>query len=391
MRRAILLSFLLAALVSCGEEKAVSFGAVLPLSGTYELYGQSIRKGVDLALEQLRARKDYPYTLEMTIVDSEGDPEKASERLTELYENGAFAAIGGVITTEALRMVPVADRFDRVLLSPSASSPELTGISKNFYRVFPSDSREGTTMGNFASRKLKLESTVILAKEDPYAQGIQEVFKTEFERNQGQVLEVIEYPPGAADFSGFIDRVMVLDPQAVYVAAYAEDVARMIEQLRDRGFKGTILTTAAFALPEIIEQVGEEAEGVFLTRPVFDVESEEPEVREFVEVYRQKYGLSPDLWSAHGYDSMMVLAQSLLESGPYASDFWKGIRAIRDYQGVTGTIQFDEKGDAQKFPRVYVVDSGNLVDYEQEVERRRRELLERLRKLEEEQRRRVAG
>ncbi len=184
---------------------------------------------------------------------------------------------------------------------------------------------------------------------------------------------------------------MVLDPQAVYVAAYAEDVARMIEQLRDRGFKGTILTTAAFALPEIIEQVGEEAEGVFLTRPVFDVESEEPEVREFVEVYRQKYGLSPDLWSAHGYDSMMVLAQSLLESGPYASDFWKGIRAIRDYQGVTGTIQFDEKGDAQKFPRVYVVDSGNLVDYEQEVERRRRELLERLRKLEEEQRRRVAG
>lgn len=387
MRRYLWLAVLSILVVGgCAKDEAIRFGAVLPLTGPYEIYGQSIKKGVECAVQEIKSRKDFPYQIEITIVDSEGDPEKAREALDQLYDNGAFAVIGGVTTAEALAMVAEADRAERVLISPSASSPELTGISRNFYRVFPSDSREGTTMGNFAARKLQIESVVIITKENPFARGIQEVFKTEFERNGGAVAEVIEYPAGAADFSGFIDRVMTISPQAVYVAAYADDTAKLIQALRERAYKGNILTTAAFALPEVIEQVGADAEKVFLTRAVFEIDSEDPMIGAFVEAFREKNGLSPDLYAAHGYDSMMVLAEGLVETGPFPRDLWKGVRGIRDYAGVTGTVQFDEKGDAQKFPRVYVVESGNLVDYELEVERRRGELLERLRQLEERQR-----
>jgi ABC-type branched-subunit amino acid transport system substrate-binding protein len=89
----------------------------------------------------------------------------------------------------------------------------------------------------------------------------------------------------------------------------------------------------------------------------------------------------------HGYDAMMVLAEALRRSGALPSEFWSAVRSLRDFTGAAGTIQFDERGDVQKFPRVYVVNDGQLVDYEAEVERRRQELLNRLRKLEEEQRR----
>lgn len=389
MRRYLFSIALIAlALVSwgCAEDEVIEFGAVLPLTGTYEIYGQSIKKGIEIAVKDLEARADFPYEIEVTILDTQSDPATGKQMLDDEFGDGVFAAVGGVTTAEAMAMVEIADKWERVLISPSASSPELTGISKYFYRVFPSDSREGTTMGNFAARKLNVSTVVIITKEDPFARGIQEVFKTEFERNGGSVLEVIEYPQGAADFSGFIDRVMTVNPEAAYLAAYAEDTAKLIQALRQREFEGQILTTAAFALPEIIERVGEDAEKVFLTRAVFEIDSGEPAIADFVEAYRAQHGLSPDLYAAHGYDSVMVLAASLLESGPFASDFWKGIRAIRDYAGVTGTIQFDEKGDAQKFPRVYVVEGGNLVDYEKEVEDRRRKLLERLRKLEEAQR-----
>ncbi len=386
MRRYLWLAFLSIAVLGCNEDEAIQFGAVLPLTGPYAIYGQSIKKGVEIAVEDIAARDGFPYEIEIRIEDSEGDPETARSLLDQMFGDGVFAVVGGVTTAEALAMVAEADRSERVLVSPSASSPELTGISKNFYRVFPSDSREGTTMGNFAARKLQIENVVIITKEDPFARGIQEVFKTEFERNGGSVSEVIEYPQGAADFSGFIDRVMTLAPQAVYVAAYAEDTAKMIQALRERQFDGNILTTAAFALPEVIERVGSDAEKVFLTRAVFELDSEDPAIGKFVESYRTKFGLSPDLYAAHGYDSLMVMAAGLEETGPFPRDLWKGVRGIRDFPGVTGTIQFDEKGDAQKFPRVYVVESGNLVDYEKEVERRRAELLERLRQLEERQR-----
>ena len=379
-----LLAVLLAAF-GCEQEKVMKIGAVLPLTGEGAVYGQPVSKGVELAFEELKAREGFPFPLQLQVLDSESDPMKAEQLLEQLYEEGALAVIGGVITPEALQMVTVADRYNQVLISPSASSPELTGISKNFYRVFPSDAREGATMGNFATQKLKAEKVVILAKEHPYARGIQQQFGEQFEQFGGEVLELIEFPSVPSDLSGLVERVMTLEPDAVYLAAYAEDLARMIKGLRDLGYKGTIFTTSAFAAPEIIEQVGKPAEGVFLTQAAFDTASENPLVANFVNSFREKYGVNPDLYAAHGYDSMLVLAQAALESGTIATEFWKGVRALRDFEGATGTIQFDERGDVQKFPRVYVVNNGQLIDYDAEVERRRRALLDRLRDLEKRQ------
>lgn len=387
MRRAlIVLTLVMGAAIGCQKETSIQIGAVLPLTGSAQVYGQSIRKGIELAFAKLVASEsEYQYAL--SVVDSESDPEKAAELVKQLYGDGAIAVIGGVTTAEALQSVTVADEYDRVLLSPSASTPQLTGISKYFYRVFVSDAREGTTMANFATQKLKVASVVILAKEDAYAQGNQEVFETNFIRQGGEVLEKILFPAVGGDFSGLIERVMTLKPDAVYLAAYAEEISEMVRELRQQKFEGYILSTAAFASPEIIEQVGAPAEGVFLTQAGFDTQSEVPLIKDFVDAFRAKYGLTPDLYAAHGYDSVMVLAAAIGESGSeFASELWSGLRALRDYQGVTGTLQFDERGDVQKFPRVYVINEGRLVDYQKEIEERRREIIERLRELEKKQR-----
>jgi len=385
IRRNLSVLFVLLAASGCQQEKILKIGAVLPLTGEGAVYGQPVNKGVQLAVEELQAREDFPYPVELVVVDSESNPEKAKEQLEQLYEDGALAVIGGVITPEALEMVATADRYNQVLISPSASSPELTGISKNFYRVFPSDAREGATMGNFATQKLKAERVVILAKEHEYARGIQQQFSQQFQHFGGEVLELIEFPSVPSDLTGLVERVMTLEPDAVYLAAYAPDIAKMIVGLRDLGYKGTIFTTSAFAAPEIIEQVGKPAEGVFLTQAAFDTDSEVPKVRSFVTAYRGKYGLNPDLYAAHGYDSVLVLAQAALVGGILPTEMWRGIRSLRDFEGATGTVQFDERGDVQKFPRVYVVNQGHLIDYEAEVERRRRALLDRLRDLEKRQ------
>ncbi|HKI86781.1 MAG TPA: ABC transporter substrate-binding protein [Thermoanaerobaculia bacterium] len=372
-------------LAGCGGHEQVKFGAVIPLTGSAKIYGQSIKKGVELAYEQINANPDKKYPIALDVRDSRSDADIAKAELKKLYDSGAVAVVGGVITQTALAMVPVADRYDRVLLSPSASSPELTGISQYFFRVFPSDFLEGTKMGSFAEQKLGLKTVVILAQKEPYAKGIQGVFKSEFERNGGKVLDVIEFPPNTEDFSGLIGRVQSLKPDGVYLAAYAEAIVQMIKGLREAHYPGVILTTAAFATPEAIAQAGKAAEGVYLTQAVFDPKSKEPIVHDFVTSYEKKYGSEPDLYAAHGFDAMRVLVEALKEAdSTQAIDFWKGMRAIRAFPGVTGNIQFDEKGDVQKYPRVYAVFHGKLVDYESEVERKRQELMNQLRKLREE-------
>ncbi|MGH9464039.1 MAG: ABC transporter substrate-binding protein [Thermoanaerobaculia bacterium] len=368
---------------SCGGHPAVQLGAVLPLTGEAQIYGKSIQRGVELAVAELHARPANGATVTLSLVDSRSDPERAAALARQLFADGALAVIGGVTSAEALAMVPIAEGSGRVVLSPSASSPELTGISQHFYRVAISDAREGAAMATFATQRRKAASVVILTKTDPFARGVAQAFRSEFERQGGRVLEAVELASPVSDLLASVERVRSLQPAAVYVAAYAEEVARLLAALRGSAFLGDVYTTSAFAAPQVIAGIGALAEGVFLSQAVFELDGDDRRIAEFAERFRAHNGAAPDLYAAQGYDSVMVLEAALAADRDGApSEFWRSLRGLRDFAGVTGTLQFDERGDVQKFPRIYIVDGGRLVDYEREVEARRRALLERLRELE---------
>lgn len=379
MSRSMKILFLVVSLAGLGllacSGGPVKVGAVLPLEGPYALYGTPIQKGIELAYEEIQQNEDR-VEIELIIRDSGGDPERAAEVLRELFKEGAVAAIGGVTTDEALKMVPVSEREDKILLSPSASSPGLTGISRDFFRIYPTDLREGNKMGNFAAETLGIDQMVILAAESAFARGIQDVFQSEYERFGGEVLEVIEYPSTGTDFTGLVERALSLDPVGIYVADYAQNVSSIIAELRAQDFDGKILTTSAYAAPDVIEQAGENAEGVLLTQ--IAVAQDDPNLLAFREAYRAKYNEEPSTWAAHGYDALKVLVEAIAEGGRRPSEVWKGMRGIHGYHGATGVIQFDEKGDVGKFPRTYVVSEGELMDYDQAMEDKRQEILSRI-------------
>ncbi|MBZ0113776.1 MAG: ABC transporter substrate-binding protein [Thermoanaerobaculia bacterium] len=367
-------------------EKTVLIGAVVPLSGPVEAYGTAVNNGIALAYERAKSGPDLGFVLQLETVDSQGDPATAAKLLKDLYSKGAITVIGGVTSDEAMEMVGVADAADRTLVSPTASSPELTGVSRNFYRIFPSDFEEGTKMGSFAANTLGLKTAVILAAESPYGRGIQGVFKNEFTRHGSEIVEVIEYPQGTNDFSGLIERAVTLEPEAVYLAAYWDDVVAMVKGLHQAGYKGKTLTTAAFATSQAVESAGPAAENVYFTQTVFDLSNPNEPIPSFVEAYRAKYGLDPDLYAAHGYDAMNIVLEALKKNdSTQGSDFWKGMRSIRSYQGTTGSLQFDEKGDVQKYPRVYVIKDAAPVNYDKFVNEARRVLQESLKALEQKQ------
>lgn len=383
----LLFLFLVVLAGGCSAERTARIGAVLPLSGPWAIYGEPIRKGIALAHEELQAEHEvgeFPHGIELWIEDSESQPTRATEAFQKLIdEHDVHGVIGGVTSAEALVMIDVAAEQERVLLSPSASSPDITEQkgTRYFYRIYPSDFREGTQLASWSALNLDLQNAVVVSVNTPFARGISRVFENEFERYDGEVLEELVYPEGQQDFSDLAPQVMAQKPQAVYLADFAEPVKKIIEALDRTGFDGRILTTSAFAAPDIIEAAGELAEGVVLAQTVFDPDSEEPRIQRFVDAYRAKYDETPGLFAAHGYDAMRVMAQASLEPSGVPSDLWKGIRSLGDYQGVTGAITFDQKGDVGKFPRVYVVQDGKLVNFDAVLEQRKREIQEKRQQL----------
>lgn len=378
LARTLALCSLAVFLFAC-EQKAVKIGVVLPLTGDDQIYGNALKDGLELALEEIQA-SEQANPIEIEIVDSESDPNKAAEALATLYDDGALLAIGGATSDEAKEMISVIDRFDRILISPSASSPELTGLSRNFYRIWPSDHASANKMAQFLARDLKiLEAVVVAEQAGEYSKGIQGAFQIAYEGLEGTVTETVEFPPNTVDFSGIVERVVTLDPKAVYLATYGKEAGAMIQELRKNDYQGKILTTSAFATPEYIAPVGEDAAGVILTQSVFELDSDHAHIKTFVEKYRERHSKDPDIYAAHGYDILGVAVSAIATRAPIPSEVPKGLRDdVKDYPGVTGSIQFNEKGDVLKYPRMYIISEDlGLQDYNERVRKQQEELRKR--------------
>jgi branched-chain amino acid transport system substrate-binding protein len=354
--------------LSCGGEKAVQFGAVLPLSGNAQVYGLAIQKGIDLAMKQVPTMEGLPVTnVTMVTEDSASDPEQAAQKLRDVLAGGAIAVVGGVTSAEALAMVPVADEADRVLLSPSASSQELSGVSRNFYRIFPSAEAEAVALSNHTVNTLQVKNLAVLADATAFGQGLAKNFQENYERAGGKVVEVLTFEPDTTDLAPLAQQVLALERQAagasreqagfaVFVAAAGDDLANALRTLRREGYQARILASSALASSDVLKAAGEAAEFVYFAQTPFDAAATEEPMASFAAAYQAEYGEPPTFYAAHGYDAVMVFLQALREANSHlAIDFRNGMRAIANFPGVTGSIQFRENGDVQRFMRVHLV------------------------------------
>jgi branched-chain amino acid transport system substrate-binding protein len=378
----------LALVAGCSQKQSVKFAAVLPLTGsspaTPEI-AESVKRGLELAFEHLQADPAITYELSFEIADSQGDPQRASAAATELY-GSSTALVGGITTEEAITMVEASKRAEKILLSPTAIGDQLSGISRTtFYRLFPTALQQASAMANFAKERLEVAELVILIEQDrAFAQGLVEGLRTVFTQYGGKITAEISFN-SSDDLGPTLDQALATPPTGIYLATSGHTAAELIQLLRDRGYgltegkKEWIMTTSAFAHPALIAQAGRGADGVYLTAPLFDLESQEAPMPVFRAAYKEKHGEDPDLYAGHGYDALLFYGAALKKTtSTLPTEFQKGMRSVGELTGVTGTIQFNESGDAQKFPRVHVIRGGKLVDFqkwlqEAQVELRRKQ------------------
>ena len=351
-----LVASILPLFAACGGDGGLRIAAVLPLSGEGADYGSAVHDGMTLAAEEL-ARDKGTAAPTLVVADSTGDPARTKAELRRLFDDGAVAAIAGVTDAEALAAAEVADGSHRVVLSPSAASPQLSGVSRWFFRVRPSGVHDGNRMALHAARELGLERVTIVAPSGSPA-GTAEAFVTAFENQDGKIVERVAYAPGG-DLADAARQAAASGAQAVYVDGPAPAVRELVAELRDARFRGRILTHSGFALPAVLAAAGRKADGVLVSQPIFDTASDDPVVRRFVEGFEKRYGRKPGLFEAYGYDAVMTLGAALQE-GTLPEAVWKGLHGLQDYRGATGPIQFDERGDVRGFPRVYEVKRGQL-------------------------------
>ena len=154
----------------------VQLGAVLPLTGDVASYGTGSKEGVEFAVDEANKAQSR-YRFEVTFEDSKGDPKTALNALQSILARGKpVAVIGENISSATLAMVPVINAAKVVLVSPSASAPSLSGKSRYFFRVFPSDTEEGDFMAGVIKKYVPNAKVCIVYVNNDYGVGLKVEF-----------------------------------------------------------------------------------------------------------------------------------------------------------------------------------------------------------------------
>jgi branched-chain amino acid transport system substrate-binding protein len=346
---------------SCKEElKVYRVGAVISLSGAAETYGRNVSNGIKLALDEINAAggvKGKP--LDVLTEDDQTDEKTAVEKIEQLNRSGVHITIGGVTSNLALAMVPAAEKNKMVLISPTATSPKLTGISQYFFRNFPSDTREGRMMAEYAVRRMKIRSVAILFVDKEYGQGLTEVFKNRFTQLGGNVVYEKAYPEATTDFTTYVTEIKEAAPDAIYLPGYYREIADALSEIKKQEVRAKLLSVQGMATPMFLEIAGEAAEGIVYPQPPFDPESKNPAIQKFVRAYREKFPTKPDVDAAFAYDALWIVAKAINTSQKYPDDLRARI-ADTNHQGITGEVTFDAGGDVDIEPRIFNVANGNF-------------------------------
>jgi branched-chain amino acid transport system substrate-binding protein len=329
-----------------------------------------MQRAAELAVREINARGGLRgRPLALRIMDDSGRTDVAIRVAQTLADDPEVAAVIGHLssgTSLAGARVYGAGRRPVVMISPSASSPDLSGVNPFVFRICPTDLSHGAQLARYARQTLGARRAGIIYIDDDYGRGLRLSFATEFRRLGGTVVEEDPSLPTTASLEPYLARMRQVGGADVLMLATERGGAELA--LRDQARLGLRWPTIGGDALTGIEAAGGGAlaEGVRVSSAYLpDRPGERNAV--FVAAYARAYeGQRPDHRGAGAYDIVQLLARVFTAAGTDR-------RAVRDYlarvgagvpayDGVTGMIAFDARGDVPAKPVVVgVVRDGRLI------------------------------
>ena len=311
--------------------------------------GLPMRQAAELAAEEINADGGIDgKRLELIIRDDYSDPDSAVFVAGDLYNSNVSAVVGHLFSGMTLAAAPVYNGGDDpvVAVSPSSSSPEITGAGDYTFRICPSDLAHGTELAHWVRDRLHLTRGAVLYLNDEYGRGIRQTFVAEFTRLGGELESVDPYLGEQPEVGPYLDRLAHgRAPEFLVVAGNRSEAEEILRQAHKRSLTMPVLGGDGL---EGIQEAGALAEGVYLSSPYF------PSIpsaanRRFVEAFRRKYNALPNQPAAGTYDALYLLRDVIARAGTARADVRRALAGVGSvtppFEGVTGTVAFDANGD----------------------------------------------
>ena len=334
-----------------GQTGPIVIGYYGDLSGRTSNFGQSTKKGVEMAADEInKAGGINGRQIQILSEDDEGRPEKAATVVTKLIDQDrVIALLGEVASGNTLAAAPKAQAAKVPMISPSSTNPAVTQVGDYISRVCFIDPFQGDVMAKFAANTLKAKKAAIMLDfNSPYSRGLTEFFEASFKKLGGEIVDKQSYTQGDRDYKGQLTAIRSKNPDVIYVPGYYGEVGVIAKQAKQLDIKAPMLGGDGWDSTQLWDLGGDALNGDYISNH-YSVDDPSPAIQKFVADYKARNGNVPDALAALGYDAMQVLADSIKRAGTTEGPQLKdAIAATKNFVGVTGTISLDKDRNAVK-------------------------------------------
>jgi len=376
------------AVAAHAQAEPLKIGALMPMTGDLQAYGEADLTGVQFAVKQINAAGGVNgEQVEVVIADTQTKPQAGVDAAQKLINVDGVHAIVGALSSGVT--IPVAktvtSRESVPQISNASTSPTITTLEDDdlLFRSVPSDAYQGVALADIVTRK-GFSNVSILYVNNDYGQGLADAFTEAF---GGEVSAAIAFEQGQASYRGELQRAARNNAEALVLIGYPESGSVILRQSLEGGYLSKFIFTDGMKAPEIIDRVGAQfLNGAFGTVP----QSRDTEgLRVFREAYIAEYGDLPGKpYYDTAYDAAMVIALAAQKAGstdPEAirnnlrdvanppgevilpGEWEKAVKLLADgqninYEGAAGSVDFDDSGDVPGTIGHWEIQDGEIVD-----------------------------
>ena len=362
----MLIAPIVAAVATAQQEPVtITIGALLPLTGDLQSYGERAKAAVEFAVDQMNnylEQENAWFRLQLVVEDTQTQPDIAVQKFNNLVAQGIKFIVGPMTSAEVKSLKDLANQQNVLIISPSSTAIELAIPDDNVFRFCPADDVQSKAIGTLVD-ELGIKSVVIIYRDDTWGDGLRQATEQVLADKGIEVANVYSYNPESPGFATIVSNVnndvknllneYKTNEVAVIVIGFNEVKDLFLEARKYPdlskvlwvGSDGTALLT------EIVDDPnsGKFAKEVMFINPIFSPAA--TDVQQQVAAYvEQELGTQPDAYSLAAHDAVVAITLALLQAGPM-EDPDQMVNTVKQLlPDITTSDEFAQFAATGKFP-----------------------------------------
>jgi branched-chain amino acid transport system substrate-binding protein len=338
--------------VDAQSKGTIKIASQSPLSGGQSALGEGIKLGTQLGIEKFKGGLEkMGYKVEFVPFDDQAKPDVGVANAKNIIaDKEIMVVIGHLNSGVAIPSSEVYKEVGLAMISPANTNEKITDRGyPNVNRVCGRDDVQGPVGSEFAVGTLKVKTVYIVHDKTTYGQGVAEAFKAGIEKKGVKVVG-FEGTEEKSSFDPIITPIKAKNPDLIYFGGIYDQGAPFFKQAREKGVKSKFLGPDGLDSSDLVKIAGKTVVGMYYTTAAAPASS--PQAKQFGEDYKKKFSKNPEPYAAESYVATAIALKALEAAAaggkaPTREAVAAAVRKVK-YAGMTGSIEFDDKGDPKK-------------------------------------------